>query len=184
MQTSDDQASAFLDDACRLVRSQRGFVALGVPLGAPEFMAAFLETLLANREPSLTVYYSLPTLRLHGCCCLSVRPLVRSTRCAHCHLQTHEHTPLDMMPPSSLAWIPCCMLTLLPACLLWLPHVHSSRCATVDLDSAAPSAMPSRRFGHLGPTRSQPSRVETVPSLKPSRVLWMAPGLCLTPWLP
>ena len=131
----------------------------------------------------MTVYYSLPTLRLHGCC-LSVRPLVRSTRGAHCHLRTHEHTPLDMMLPSSLAWIPCCMLTLLPACLLWLPHVHSSRCATVDLDSAAPSAMPSRRFGHLGPTRSQPSRVETVPSLKPSRVLWMAPGLCLTPWLP
>jgi len=44
--------------------------------------------------------------------------------------------------------------------------------------------MPSRRFGHLGPMCSPPSRVETVPSLKPSRALWMAPALCLTPWLP
>ena len=85
---------------------------------------------------------------------------------------------------SSLAWMHCCTLILLPGCQPWLPHVHSSRCATVDLDSAAPSAMPSRRFGHLGPMHSPPSRVETVPSLKPSRALWMAPGLCLTPWLP
>ena len=88
--------------------AQRGFVALGVPFGTPEFIAASLRLCSPSREPSLTVYYSLLTLRLHGCFCLSVRPLVRSTLCAHCHLQTHEHTPLDMMPPSSLAWVPCC----------------------------------------------------------------------------
>ena len=134
-----------------------------------------------SRGSSSTVCCSLPTFKLHGCCCVSVLALVHSTRYAHCLRRIREHTPLGMTLLSSVAWMPCCMPILLPACQLWLPHVPSSRCASVDLDFVAPSVMPSRRTGHLGPMRSPPSHVETELSLRPSRVLWMAPGRCLTP---
>ena len=160
--------------------AQRGFVALGVPFGTPEFIAAFLETLLAKQRTLLDRLLLLADTQvawLFLCFCAAPR--------AQYALRTLPPADTRAYAAGHDAAILCCLGSLLlPACLLWLPPVHSSRCATVDLDSAAPSAMPSRRFGHLGPTRSQPSRVETVPSLKPSRVLWMAPGLCLTPWLP
>ena len=160
--------------------AQRGFVALGVPFGTPEFIAAFLETLLAKQRTLLDRLLLLADTQVAWlllCFCAAPR--------AQYALRTLPPADTRAYAAGHDAFILSCLGSLLlPACLLWLPHVHSSRCATVDLDSAAPSAMPSRRFGHLGPTRSQPSRVETVPSLKPSHVLWMAPGLCLTPWLP
>ena len=159
--------------------AQRGFAALGIPLGTPEFVAAFLQTLLTKQRVLLDRLLLLADTQV-AWLLLSFCAAARAQYALRTLLPPRGCTPLGMMLRSSAVWMPCCMPIMLPGCQLWPPHVPNLRCAMADLDFAVPSAMPSWLTGHVGPMLSPPSRAETEPSLKPSRALWK-PGRCLTP---
>ena len=88
------------------------------------------------------------------------------------------------------AAVPTCLDVLLHAdaasvCLFWLPHSPSLCHGGFGLRNAEHHAVVAYRASWTSWADALPvSRVETVPPLKPSHVFRMAPGLCLTLWLP